>query len=101
MIDYTEEQLADIQRQKDEVARYEQWRTGFAQAYRLAIPYLEGMADQYDPQTKQLLKRGVIDPFVLDVFITEMNKTLESYFPQTKPPVEAKSVQQEKEITDE
>lgn len=88
MIDYTEEQLADIQRQKDEVARYEQWRTGFAQAYRLAIPYLEGMADQYDPQTNQLLKRGVIDPFVLTVFTTEMNKILESYFPQTKPPVE-------------
>jgi len=95
MIDYTEEQLADIQRQKDEVARYEQWRTGFAQAYRLAIPYLEGMADQYDPQTKQLLKRGVIDPFVLDVFITEMNKILESYFPQAKPPVGKKPAEPE------
>jgi len=95
MIDYTEEQLADIQRQKDEVARYEQWRTAYAQAYRLAIPYLEGMADQYDPQTKQLLKRGVIDPFVLDVFITELNHILESYFPLAKPPVEKRPAEPE------
>lgn len=85
MIEYTEEQLADIQKQKDEVARYEQWRTAFAQGYRLALPYLEGMVDQYDPQTKQLLKRGVIDPFVLTVFTNEMNRILAGYFPQVKP----------------
>jgi len=95
MIDYTEEQRADIQRQKDEVARYEQWRTAYAQAYRLVIPYLEGMVDQYDPQTKQLLKRGVIDPFVLTVFTTELNNILESYFPTAKPPASKKPIEPE------
>ena len=95
MIDYTEEQRADIQRQKDEVARYEQWRTAYAQAYRLVIPYLEGMVDQYDPQTKQLLKRGVIDPFVLTVFTTELNNILESYFPTANPPASKKPIEPE------
>jgi hypothetical protein len=89
MLEFTEEQELEVQRRVNEAARYEQWRVAFAQAYRLVNPYLEGLTDQYDPQTKRMIKQGAIDPFVVTVFRTECDKVISTYFPQPQQPVPA------------
>ena len=81
MTEFTEEQETEIQKRIDEATKYEQWRVAYAQAYRIVMPYLESLVDQYDPQTKKLVRRGSLDPFVFAVFETECNKVLEEYFP--------------------
>jgi hypothetical protein len=85
-MEFTEEQEAEIQKRVDEAARYEQWRVAFAQAVRITKPYLAGMVDQINPETKELSKMGVIDPFVFHVFDSECNKILAEYFPQKEEP---------------
>jgi hypothetical protein len=87
MVEFTPEQEAEIQRRIEENTQFEQWRVAFVQGFRLVLPYLEGLTDQYDPQTNQIVKRGAIDQFVVMVFKKECEKVVEGYFPQTKKPV--------------
>lgn len=84
MTEFTEEQELEIQKRIDDAAKFEQWRIAFAQAARIALPYIQGMIDQYDPKTKQLMRQGALDPFVYSVFELEINKILSQYFPQQK-----------------
>ena len=90
MVEFSEEQELEVQKRIDDAAKFEQWRIAFAQAARIVTPYLEGMTDQYDPKTQQLVREGAIDPFVVTVFKTEMRKKLMEYFPQQKAPEEKK-----------
>ncbi len=85
MVEFTEEQELEIQKRVEEATKYEQWRIAFAQAARIALPYLQGMIDQYDPKTKQLMRQGALDPFVYAVFEAEVNQILAKYFPRAEP----------------
>ena len=91
MSEFTEEQEAEIQKRIEEAAKFEQWRVAYAQASRIVLPYLQGMIDQYDPKTNQLVRQGVVDPFVYTVFKIETDKKLLEYFPQAKPAEEKKA----------
>ena len=97
MVDFSDEQEAEVQRRVQEAARFEQWRVAFAQGYRLVVPYLQGLTDQYDPQTKQLIKQGAIDPFVFTVFKTECDKIISEYFPPAQKPEPAVKDDSDKE----
>jgi hypothetical protein len=85
MLEFTEEQELEVQRRMGEAARYEQWRVAFAQAFRLTLPYLEGLSDQVDPQTNKIIKRGAVSPFVVEVFREECNQIIVRLFPPTQP----------------
>ena len=88
MVDFNEEQEAEIQKRIEEARKREQYRLSVDQAYKESIIHLNSMVDQFDPGTGQLIKRGIYDPYILEAFQNEYRGFLAEYFPPK--PVTAK-----------
>lgn len=87
MTDFTEEQEAEIQKRIEDARKHEQFRMAADQAYKESIIHLSGMIDQFDPNTGQLTKRGIYDPYVLQAFQEQYRAFLLDYFPPKPAPV--------------
>lgn len=84
MVDFSEEQEAEMQKRIKQARELEQYRIAGLQAYKAAEIHLTQLVDVYDDKG-MLVKKAVFDPFVLTVFRNEMARFTETYFPQKGP----------------
>ncbi len=85
MVEFTEEQERAIKDREQKATEAAEHRLAFAQAFRLALPYLEGLSDQVNPENGQIIKRGAISPYIVEAFRDECNKVIVKLFPQPVP----------------
>lgn len=72
MVEYTDDQKADIAKMMEEQRKVEQYRIAGDQAYRASLVYLK-----QNP--------GLFDPFVVSVLQNEYEMFLQRMFPQAAP----------------
>lgn len=88
MVVFSEEQEAEIQKRIEVAKKLEQYKIAGLTGYKICLQHLAGLVDQYDPQTKQLVRSGALDPFVLTVMETEFERFRQAFF--GKPVTEEK-----------
>ena len=84
-VEFSPEQEAEIERRVKAAKAQEQYKIAGLQAYKFCLNQLANATDQYDPQSKQLVRAGAFEPIVLEVFQNEYRKFLLENFPQPKP----------------
>ena len=83
-ITFSAEQQAEIDKMLKAAKAQEQYKIAGLQAYKFCLNQLANATDQYDPQTKQLVRQGAFEPIVLEVFQNEYRAFLLRNFPQPK-----------------
>ena len=84
-VEFSPEQQAEIDKMLKAAKAQEQYKIAGLQAYKFCLNQLANATDQYDPQSKQLVRAGAFEPIVLEVFQNEYRKFLLENFPQPKP----------------
>lgn len=81
MVDFSEEQEAEIQRRVEEAKKIEQYKIAGLTGYKICLQHLEGLVDQYN-EKGELVRPGALDAHVMTVMRNEFAMFLQRYLPK-------------------